>query len=168
MSALGPLHRIYSSPLSRARVTAESIASRVRLEAQFHEDLAEFHFGDFEGSTLKMIQESHPEIYQRVYDFSDLDFRFPNGESRREFHARVFQAMRGILDSDPGKRLVVVAHEGVIVSAVMQMTGGDPSDWTKYRLGNCSITRVETNGAATAKIASWNSTQHLTADGGIS
>lgn len=156
---------VYSSPLSRARVTAEAIAAQIGVETRFNENLAEFHFGDFEGSTIAGIQRSHPEIYRQMFDFTDLDFRFPNGESRREFHTRVLEAVEGILTAHIGERLVVVAHEGVIISAVTQLTGDDPNDWTKYSLGNCSITRMETNGAGLAEITCWNDVLHLTEDG---
>ncbi len=167
INTIGRMSLVHSSPLSRARVTAQTIAKRIGADTRFHEDLAEFYFGEFEGYTLSGIQTSHPEIYRRMFDFADLDFRFPNGESRREFHARVFHAVNDIVAAHTGERFAIVAHEGVIVSAVMQMTGGDPSDWTKFRLGNCSITRLESNGSRIADITSWNDTMHLDGKGEI-
>ncbi len=167
INTIGSMSLVHSSPLSRARVTAQTIAERIGADTKFHENLVEFYFGEFEGYTLSGIQTSHPEIYRRMFDFADLDFRFPSGESRREFHARVFRAVNDIMTTNKGERFAIVAHEGVIVSAVMQMTGRDPSDWTKFRLGNCSITRLETNGSRVAEITSWNDTLHLESTGEI-
>lgn len=168
LTGIGRIDSVHSSPLSRAKFTANAIASQVHSNITFHNDLAEFHFGDFEGSTIDAIKRTYPDIYQKMFDFSDLDFRFPHGESRREFHQRVLHAVEGILGVHAGERLVIVAHEGVIVSAVTQMAGGDPNDWTKYRLGNCSITRLEMNGAGAPMITCWNDVLHLADDGGAS
>lgn len=158
---------IFSSPLSRARVTADHIAERVGLDTSIHPDLAEYYFGDFEGWTIADIQRSHADLYHQMFEFSDLDFRFPHGESRREFHTRVRDAVEDIISTHIGGRLLIVAHEGVIMSAVTQMTGENPNDWTKFRLDNCSITRVERNEAKFAKITSWNDTLHLGGKGGV-
>ena len=156
-----PVDALYSSPLLRARSTARLISQRINRETVFVDDLTEFHFGDFEGSTLSNIQESHPEIFLQVLDTSDFEFRFPNGESRREFHARVKRALDALAEENVGKRLVVVAHGGVIASAVTQFTGGNPNDWANFLVHNCSITRLELNGRSPARLARWNDTVHL-------
>jgi len=161
VSSLGTMDVLYSSPLSRARVTAERIADLCGLTPHFLDDLAEFHFGDMEDFTIDAIQTDHPEIYAKMFDFSDTAFRFPNGESRREFHERVIGAVREIIASHSEQRLAVVAHEGVITSAVTQLTGADPNDWTKYRLANCSITTVVMNGHETYEVTCWNDVAHL-------
>ena len=161
IAELGSMHALYSSPLSRARVTAERIAAQSRLIPVFHDDLAEFHFGDMEGSTVSAIKSAHPEIYAKMFDFTDTGFRFPNGESRQEFHDRVIGAIRAIVGHHEDERLVVVAHEGVIASAVNQLARTDPNDWTRNRLANCSITRVVVNGHETCEIMCWNDVAHL-------
>ncbi|MGA7670291.1 MAG: histidine phosphatase family protein [Nitrolancea sp.] len=161
ISALGTMNALYSSPLSRARVTADQIAVRSGLVPRYHDDLAEFHFGDMEGFTIDGIQSHHPEIYAKMFDFADTSFRFPNGESRQEFHDRVIGAVREIIIRHTEHRLVVVAHEGVITSAVTQLTGVNPNDWTKYRVDNCSITTVRVNGSEMCEITCWNDIAHL-------
>jgi 2,3-bisphosphoglycerate-dependent phosphoglycerate mutase len=164
---IGPVDALYSSPLLRARTTAQFISSQIGLEATFLDDLTEFHFGDFEGYTLTRIQESHPEIFLQVIDTSDFEFRFPNGESRREFHARVKYALDSLAERSAGSRLVVVAHGGVIASAVAQFTDGDPNDWSKFLVHNCSITRLELGGQLPARLACWDDIAHLD-NGGLS
>ena len=158
---IGPVDALFSSPLRRARSTARVISEQIGIEAEYLDDLTEFHFGDFEGYTLMRIQEAHPEIFLQVIDTSDFEFRFPNGESRREFHDRVKQSLDRITDLNAGKRLVIVAHGGVIASAVTQFTGGNPNDWASFLVHNCSITRLEIDGRSPARLASWNDTLHL-------
>ncbi len=161
LSKLGPLHSVHTSPLSRALSTARAIATQTEAMITMHDDLAEFHFGDFEGFTIPQIQQGHPDLYGKMFDFSDREFRFPNGESRGEFYERTLSVVRELMVSHAGERFAVVAHEGVIASIVTQLTGNDPSDWTRYRLDNCSITTIEVNGSAAAEVTCWNETGHL-------
>jgi broad specificity phosphatase PhoE len=48
-----------------------------------------------------------------------------------------------IATANQGQRIVVVAHGGVIRSAVSQLLGRTPDDWRTLTVENCSITHVE-------------------------
>jgi broad specificity phosphatase PhoE len=137
------LDSLHSSPLKRALRTARAISSRTGIEPRLHSGLAEMNFGQVEGLTLAAMSEQFPELAKRFSDFSDLDARFPGGESRREFHSRVRLALDRIVTSHSGQRLVVVAHGGVIASLVAQILGDDPNDWRRYTIDNCSVTHLE-------------------------
>lgn len=134
---------LLSSPLMRALTTAEAISSRTGLKPHLNRGLMEMDFGQLEGLTLAGLSEQYPELATRLSDFSDLDLRFPGGESRREFHGRVRQTIDRIVTSNAGSRLVVVAHGGVIASLVAQLLGDDPNDWRRYSIDNCSVTHLE-------------------------
>jgi alpha-ribazole phosphatase/probable phosphoglycerate mutase len=137
------LHSLHSSPLKRALTTARAISSRTGLQPRLHNDLAEMNFGRVEGLTIAEMIEQFPDLAQRFSDFSDLEARFPGGESRREFHERVRKALDRIVTTHAGERLVVVAHGGVIASLVAQVLGEDPNDWRRYTIDNCSVTHIE-------------------------
>ena len=62
IAALGPT-RIVSSPLTRARDTAEALASRTGLSVEIDEGLAEKSFGDWEGLKAADIKKQWPEHY---------------------------------------------------------------------------------------------------------
>ncbi|HYI14760.1 MAG TPA: histidine phosphatase family protein [Thermomicrobiales bacterium] len=140
---LESLHSLHSSPLQRALTTAHAISSRTGLTPLLHGGLAEMDFGQVEGLTIAAMAEQFPDLAVRFADFSDLDARFPGGESRREFHDRVRMALDRIVTSHAGERLVVVAHGGVIASLIAQMLGDDPNDWRRYTIDNCSVTHLE-------------------------
>jgi len=140
---LDGLDSLHSSPLQRALTTARAISSRIGLQPRLHDDLSEMHFGQAEGLTLSTMSEQFPDIALRFTDISDLDARFPGGESRREFHGRVRDALDRIVTTHAGERLVVVAHGGVIASLVAQILGDDPNDWRRYSIDNCSVTHLE-------------------------
>jgi 2,3-bisphosphoglycerate-dependent phosphoglycerate mutase len=140
---LDRLDSLHSSPLQRALTTARAISSRTGLPPLLHAGLAEMNFGQLEGLTIAEMAEQFPELSLRFTDFSDLDVRFPGGESRREFHDRVRHTLDRIVSLRAGERLVVVAHGGVIASLIAQVLGDDPNDWRRYSIDNCSVTHLE-------------------------
>jgi broad specificity phosphatase PhoE len=158
---IGGAAALYSSPLIRAHATALRISELIGLDPVLLADLTEYHFGDFEGVAFGSIRESHPELFMRAIDPTDIDFRFPNGESRREFNERVRNSFDALVEQHAGERIVVVAHGGVIASAVGQLTGGNPNDWEKYLVKNCSVSHLELNGEAVARLICWNDALHL-------
>jgi broad specificity phosphatase PhoE len=161
LAGMAPIDHIASSPLQRAWVTAETIGKRLGIQPRAYPALTEFDFGEFEGLTLATIQHDHPELFRRVLDFSDVHFRFPNGESRREFHLRVLLAVERIVADHFGRRIIVVAHGGVIGSAVAQLTGGDPNDWAVNLVENCSVTHLTVDGSGKARVECLNDVAHL-------
>lgn len=137
------LRSLHSSPLQRALATAQAISAEIGLTPRLHPGLAEMHFGEAEGLVLNEMLERFPEISARFLDLDDHDARFPNGESRREFHTRVRETLDHIIASHAGERILVVAHNGVIGSAVAQILGDNPNDWQRYSVDNCSVTHIE-------------------------
>lgn len=152
---------LYSSPLRRAWKTAEIVGAHIGLWPRMQPELTEFDFGDFEGLTLAIIQQEHPEIFGRILDLKDVDFGFPRGESRREFHLRVSLAMRELIERHRRERIVVVAHGGVIGSAIAQLTGEDPNNWAMNQVANCSLTHVEIGWRTPVLVHCWNDVAHL-------
>lgn len=137
------LQALHSSPMQRALRTAHAISARTGLRPFLQPLLAEMHFGEAEGLTLDQLRERYPEIMQRFLDPTDRSVGFPGGESRGQFHDRVRQTIDRIATLHQGERIVIVAHGGVISSAIAQMLGEDPSDWRRYHVSNCSVTHVE-------------------------
>lgn len=143
VTTIEALNSLHSSPLQRALRTAQAIARRTGLEPRIHTGLAEMNFGEAEGLVLEAMVERWPELARRFEDLSDHAVRFPGGESREEFHTRVRQTLDEIVATHTGERILVVAHGGVISSLVAQIVGGDPNDWRRYRIDNCSVTHIE-------------------------
>lgn len=143
ISTLSDLGSLYSSPLQRALVTARAISRSIGLEPVIEAGLREMNFGAAESHAMEAIIERWPELAAQMQDPNGRDVRFPGGESRREFHTRVRTTLDLIATAQQGRRVVVVAHGGVISSAVAQMLGHDPNDWRKFTVDNCSVTHIE-------------------------
>jgi probable phosphoglycerate mutase len=113
-----PQATVVSSPLARARRTAELLAadSPVRLDA----DLAEMSMGSWEGLTTPEIEQGWPELWKRIYHHDEDLPRGETGETLREVGERMLTAL-GRLPREP--EVVVVTHGAAIKALVGQVTG---------------------------------------------
>lgn len=135
--------RLYASPLQRALRTAQAISSRTGLEPIIVAGLSEMNFGTAEGVHFHDLVELFPDEFPRFLDLSDNEVRYPEGESRAEFFARVRRSIDQIVDESPGLHVVAVAHGGVIAAALAMIFNEDPADWRRYSIQNCSVTHIE-------------------------
>ena len=132
-------HAVYSSPLLRARETAEIIADRLGLElAAVVPDIREREFGDGEGLLV--------EDYIRTY--GDWHAEVPGAETLHEVGVRAIAALHAI-DREARRRsapqaesVLVVAHGGVI-RALMRVVGGvSPDDAANAAIPQDRILKV--------------------------
>ena len=108
------IRAVWTSPLARARETAEVAAARLGLEAVVLEDLAESRRGAWEGRTYAELAEEDPERLA-AFEAGDPAFAFPGGESLEEQIARTRRALATIA-AGPQPALAV-AHAGTIRAA---------------------------------------------------
>ncbi len=134
---------IISSPLVRARDTAEEIGQRIGLPIEIEPGLVELDFGDVEGWAIEEALTHHPHMAEVLLDPTGDDYSWPNGEMLGEFHRRVAECFGMLAERHRGHHVVVVTHGGVIGSYYAQIDGRNPNDFTAYHFDNCSVTRVE-------------------------
>jgi broad specificity phosphatase PhoE len=65
------------------------------------------------------------------------------GESRRQFHTRVFATFQTLLTEYASHSIVVVAHGGVIGSIIAQIEGESPNNWLAYQIANCGLSHLQ-------------------------
>jgi broad specificity phosphatase PhoE len=107
---------VITSPLRRARLLAERLASRNGLPLQIDEGWSEVDVGTCEGKTFADIEREMPELAARLAR-GDRAVDWPEGEQALEFEARVLAAfaLAGRVWDDP---TVVVSHAGPISTVV--------------------------------------------------
>ena len=103
----------YCSDLLRTRQTAEPSSSRLDLAAEPMPGLREQHFGILEGLSFPEVTTRHPDELQQ-WRRHDPDYALPGGESVRQFHRRVLDAIHALALRHPGRSLLVVTHGGVL------------------------------------------------------
>lgn len=113
----------FSSRLSRSRDGARIVTAGVcPVEAMAAFD--EVDFGRWEGWTREEIAARDPEEFAR-WRAGDDSYRYPGGESRLIFGARVGGGLREILARHDGGHLLMVLHRGVIAMLLAELLGLD-------------------------------------------
>jgi broad specificity phosphatase PhoE len=107
-----PVRSLWASDLSRARETAETVASRIGLEVRLDARLREANRGEWEGHPFPDIERSDPERFA-AWMRAGADWRFPGGESLKEQQDRVSAALSDIHATGELPALVV-CHGGSI------------------------------------------------------
>jgi broad specificity phosphatase PhoE len=126
------LKALYSSPLARARETAEILGAQLGLEPVFDERLMEANTGDWTGLLYRDVIAVAPEGF-RAWRSADRTFRFPGGESVAEQAQRVEAALADVRTG--GLPAVVVTHGGAIRAVDGAVPTGD-------FVGNCALYRL--------------------------
>jgi probable phosphoglycerate mutase len=154
---------LLSSPLLRAWDTATPIGADMGLAPVACPGLRELCFGEAGGLTIPQFQERWPDLYKQWQVHDDLDFRWPGGESRREFHERAVAAMGELVDAHRGERIVVVSHTGILGCYLAHLFLHDGSRWRDFVVRPASVTRVEVAPGGEARLLLRDDVSHLEA-----
>lgn len=83
------LEKIFSSPLIRAKHTAEVVAKALNIPVDVRADLRECFYGKAEGQLIADLQKEVPEIVNNWNNPQYFDIRFEDGESKKDALDRV-------------------------------------------------------------------------------
>jgi probable phosphoglycerate mutase len=108
LAAKGGIAAVISSPLGRARETAEAAAAALGVPVEIHDGLIETDFGEWEGLTFAEAAQRDPGLHARW--IGDPTVAAPGGESFEEVLERVESVLRDLLGRYPGANVVVVSH----------------------------------------------------------
>lgn len=122
-----PWDFIVSSPLKRAWETATILEEFIGPHEIVPEpDFKERRYGAAEGKTGPEVEAAYP------------DGNVPGRETRTSLRERSMNALKRHVAANPGKRLVVVAHGGVINAILVAISGGEVGTG-KTRLTNAGF-----------------------------
>jgi broad specificity phosphatase PhoE len=134
---------LFTSPLRRAVQTANAVQQRWAVSVRVEPGLREIYCGELEGATLRRVQRDYAREWASNLRQADPDFRWPGGETYRQFRERAMAALAGIARASEGRRALVVTHAGVISQLMGVIHGLSAAHWAQYRPRNCTLTRVE-------------------------
>ncbi len=152
-----PVSAVYSSPLARARHTAEVVARRLGLEVTVHDDLREYAIGEWEGTTFASSRAVTASSSRPAATITSLRRAAKLcGRWRTAWSA----ALARIDESHPGdSRVLVVGHGAAMAVALGELLDNDPGRWINYHFANCSLTELVLSPVAYVNL--FNSTVHL-------
>jgi probable phosphoglycerate mutase len=111
--AAEPADVLVCSDLLRTRQTAEPLADAWGLQPLQEPGVREQSFGVLEGLDVPTIKARHPDLWAD-WLVHRADFALPGGESIRQFHARVLQAVQALARAHAERTVAVVTHGGVL------------------------------------------------------
>lgn len=143
--------RVVSSPLRRARATAEAFGDAIEIDERW----IEIDYGHLEGTP---VAEVDAEIWARWRE--DPDFAPDAGESHRALYARVHEACQDLMDLAREHPVVVVSHVSPIKAAVAWALGmGESVAWRAF-VEQASISRIGIDRSG-PMLRSFNEIEHL-------
>ncbi len=153
---------LLASDLLRTRQTAAPLAGQWQTLALPDALWREQSFGVIEGLNLDEVRERHPEVVEGWRSL-DPDFAPEGGESRRQFHARVMQAVQALVARCAQEGLdspVVVSHGGVLDMVYRSAMGQPLAGPRECTIPNAGLNHVRTDGVR-FEIVAWAQTAHL-------
>ncbi|MBI4744183.1 MAG: histidine phosphatase family protein [Actinobacteria bacterium] len=133
---------IYSSPLSRALVTAKKIAEHHNLEVEIVEDFTEIEHGEWEGLHLLEVKERYGDLYNKWLT-SPHDLKMPKGESLRDVRKRSVRALNKIIAAHPDDTVLIAAHDAINKVLICYALDMDNCHFWQIKQGNSAINILE-------------------------
>jgi probable phosphoglycerate mutase len=156
-----PLVAIYSSPLDRARETAQIIANGRGMQVTIEDALGEIRVGELEGRFIRDLDANDP--YWREYRVHPAAVRFPGGESLSEVQERAVSLIERLRAEIPSGAVALVSHADVIRAIAAHYMGIDLDHIHRFRIDQASLSvlKLEHGNAA---LSTLNCTCHLEAE----
>ncbi|HYC55301.1 MAG TPA: histidine phosphatase family protein [Candidatus Binatia bacterium] len=132
--------RIRSSPLLRARQTAEVMAQALGLPVEYDEGLVEVRFGEWQGKTYDEIF-GDPRFHSFVAD--PVAHPTPGGETIADVQARGLASAGNVAAGD---RILMVSHGDIIRSVLCHYMSIPLSEFRRIRVDNCGLAAVSVTG----------------------
>lgn len=159
LSTLENVAAVVSSPLQRARSTAQPVADSLGLPVTVHEGLIELDFGKWEGLTFAEARERFPAEHGRW--LADTSVPAPGGESMDVVHRRVRRARDELIGRYGAATLVVVTHVTPIKSLLRMALDAGPALLYRLHLDLASLSVAEFYPDGPASVRLVNDTSYL-------
>lgn len=155
-----PLDALYTSPLLRAKATADAIAEAQGFEVEVDERLKEIGFGAWENRTREEIIALDPQGWERFRGGEDIA-RGGSGERFVDVQRRMTEAIDEIVHRHHGQRVGIVSHGGATRSYVTGLLGLEfPNHHRVFTMDNTGYATL-VYGERGAMVGEWNVMDHI-------
>ena len=158
-ATFGEVAAVVSSPLRRARQSAERIADALGLEVSVHDGFVESDFGVWEGLTVDEVQQRWP--HELGAWLTSADSAPPDGESFAAVARRVRRARDELIMKYPGATVVVVSHVTPIKTLLRIALDAPVSAMSRMYLDPASVSIANYYADGTPSVRLVNDTSHL-------
>jgi broad specificity phosphatase PhoE/ribonuclease HI len=159
LSTMDGVAAVVSSPMLRARQTAQPVADALGVPLNVHDGLIETDFGAWEGLTFAEARERDPDLHTRW--ITDTSVAAPEGESMDAVHRRVRRVRDQLIAEHGGATLIVVTHVTPIKALLRMALDAGPSLLHRLHLDLASLSVAEFYPDGPASVRLVNDTSHL-------
>jgi len=150
---------ILSSPLRRARQTADLVAQGLGVAVREVEGFRECAFGRWEGLTFEEVQRGWPA--ELTAWLANTSVAPPGGESFEDVRRRVHVARDQTVTRFAGRTVLVVTHVTPIKLLVRDALGAPMTALYRMELAPATLTEVQWFGGGHASLRRFNDVAHL-------
>ena len=129
---------IYTSPIQRARHTAEIVAGRGPLDVRVDERLIELDMGKFTGMKYNEIISSHGNVFMKFYN-NELEIAHNGVETFAEVKRRIRSVIGHVLEAHPDQNVVLVTHMDPIKAMLSTVIDLSPTNLVEMVIANASL-----------------------------
>lgn len=159
LAARGGVQLIVTSPLQRARLTAEAVAAATGAPVQVDDGWIEADFGEWEGLSYAEAMEGWPD--EVTAWMNDTSVAPPGGESFAAAGRRVLAALDRLLDRSAPGRVVVVSHVTPMKTVLRHALLAPPAALRRMHLDVACLCEVDWYADGPVVVRSLNDTGHL-------
>jgi broad specificity phosphatase PhoE len=138
---------LWSSPLLRARETADAVAARIGLEPREDARFMETDAGDWTDRSFADVAADSPQLFA-AFVTADPGFAFPGGESFADQELRVAAAL---VDVEAGTLPALVVCHGMVIRAALASRPG-PAGARFARVANAALVPLDADAARPADL----------------
>ena len=149
------LDAIWASPMRRARETAEAVALAHGLKVQIEDELAEFDREAVSYIPFEELRATRDERYLAMTENRLEDLAVDSAA----FQAAVVRGIERVIEANPGRKVGVVCHGGVINAYVAHIL--EIPKMLFFEPGYTSIHRIAASRAGHRSVVALNELAHL-------
>ncbi len=132
------LEAVFTSPLKRARQTADIVARHRHISVATLPGLTDFDYGSWQGLRHQEVKEKYAGLYATWLE-RPHQFTAPGGESLTDVRKRALRVVRGIKASYRG-RVLLASHRVVNKILICALLGLANSHFWNIKQDTCGIT----------------------------
>lgn len=159
-----PLVAVYSSPLQRARKTAEEIAEPHNLGVVVEEGLTEMDVGEMDGHTIQDMLKLHADFLKGWMGPEAGDLRMPGGETLQEVQDRAWEVVERLIERHERDAICAVSHNFTIHCILCRALGLPLAEFRRFRHDLAAVSVLSFTGGG-AVLVGLNNVSHLEEDG---
>ena len=129
---------IYSSPIERAKHTAEIVGKHNSLDVTVDDRLNELDMGKFTGMPYDEIFNSHGNVFMKFYN-GELEIAHNGVETFFDVKKRILAIVNHVIEKYPDKNILLVTHMDPIKAMLSTIVDLSPINLFELIIANASL-----------------------------